>query len=954
MKKILIAILTVVSALFLNAAEKIKITDNGKPCAEIIIGEKPTRSVQFSAFELQYVVKLMTGAELPIVKKPTGRFPIILGGAKKGEFKREAYSVSVTPKQIVLKGNDSPDFGKVDYKKPLTYPKPEFNYHSTLYAVYDFLEYCAGVRFYSPGELGIAMKKRKTLEVSPFERKYTPAEQGMRFVYCRNNILYQLRMRCNKLYGYINHNAFSLGYRYWGKTRHKPKAFVEKRPEYFAKYKSVPRYDVNVRSLYVNKKDPVPAQMCMSNKDIIPHFADEALSLYKGKPQPGTHIVFPRMEDCPFIYPFGEQDGANWCECNICESRFPQVEKRFRFNYIHYDFANQLFREMKKRDPNMGLIIFAYHQHLRYPDPKIVKLDPGIAICMVIQRDEWSPKGETYKWQSKAYHDWIKKEGKNRYLFTWEHYINPVSRARNVYKYKFFPQYTPKDTAEFYKQHVKHGMQGCFLQIYPDVNPLEAYLIMRTVWDPDYDTEKVLDEYYRMMYAEAAAPMKAFFEEMERIALNPRNYPRTKQKLHSQAVNWSLGTHARMKKLDGYIKQAQKLVKDPDAKKRLDQFIATVWNQALQGRKDYDKRLSLEKLPPPSLGIAYIGKNNTPTERDWTYTQGTNEWTFLNTSKKLSAKESPKIKMICNDKDLFIRYSEKSKYAWEHRDQSMWFNGVEMFFAKQKDRPYYQVAVSTDGKTYAGLQQDRDGYIIGTDNVFPVEVLRNELKPESWTFTIKIPWAKLELVPGAPYFTNLARTRRVRKTSTNLAWSHMIPNTPYMDNLYRMGQLYLPQVSLNKTVDINGSFKKNARNEFPVSWRQTMPSVKQGIFIKTANNSVQLNAKNQTVMLLCGKGFPIRYGDKIRVSFKVWGSGKAFVRTSLYAPEHAKSIKLRGRRDTPVFAVPAKPETKTFELVVTGNLRWRDIYTSLPSLCAVKGAVVNFSDLKITVNPKEK
>ena len=112
MKKIFTITLLFIVVLFSAEANGIIIMENGIPKAEIITGEKPTRAVQFAAYELRHVIKLMTGAELPIVKKATGKFPIILGGAKKGEFKREAYSVSVTPEQIVLKGNDSPDFGK--------------------------------------------------------------------------------------------------------------------------------------------------------------------------------------------------------------------------------------------------------------------------------------------------------------------------------------------------------------------------------------------------------------------------------------------------------------------------------------------------------------------------------------------------------------------------------------------------------------------------------------------------------------------------------------------------------------------------------------------------------------------------------------------------------------------------------------------------------------------------
>ena len=53
------------------SAEQITIVKDRKPQAEIVIGEKPTKSVQFSALELQHIVQMMTGAKLPIVNKQT-------------------------------------------------------------------------------------------------------------------------------------------------------------------------------------------------------------------------------------------------------------------------------------------------------------------------------------------------------------------------------------------------------------------------------------------------------------------------------------------------------------------------------------------------------------------------------------------------------------------------------------------------------------------------------------------------------------------------------------------------------------------------------------------------------------------------------------------------------------------------------------------------------------------
>lgn len=41
---------------------------------------------------------------------------------------------------------------------------------------------------------------------------------------------------------------------------------------------------------------------------------------------------------------------------------------------------------------------------------------------------------------------------------------------------------------------------------------------------------------------------------------------------------------------------AREVVKDPDAKKRIEHLYNYVWKQALQGRSEFDQRLAAEKL----------------------------------------------------------------------------------------------------------------------------------------------------------------------------------------------------------------------------------------------------------------------------------------------------------------------------------------------------------------------
>ena len=142
-------IFTLLGAFLLQAAEMTLVRD-GKPEAVILLdAEKNTKSAQMGAFELQYHVRLITGAELPIVTEaPAGKLVIKIGG-ENGDIKEEATRIRFTPNKILLTGGDTADYGKVDYKKPGTFPSVNYHWKGSLFAVYDFLEDYCDVHFYN-------------------------------------------------------------------------------------------------------------------------------------------------------------------------------------------------------------------------------------------------------------------------------------------------------------------------------------------------------------------------------------------------------------------------------------------------------------------------------------------------------------------------------------------------------------------------------------------------------------------------------------------------------------------------------------------------------------------------------------------------------------------------------------------------------------------------------------
>ena len=134
MKKQFIAVFLFLFALLLGAEELI-LVEKGVPKCEIIVGEKPVRSAQFAAMELQYALQKITSSNVEIRAVPSGKQKVLIyvgqsaESRKKGfpnkELKKEFYLVDYNGNDIFLMGNDNEDYGKVDYSKWITFPKRE-------------------------------------------------------------------------------------------------------------------------------------------------------------------------------------------------------------------------------------------------------------------------------------------------------------------------------------------------------------------------------------------------------------------------------------------------------------------------------------------------------------------------------------------------------------------------------------------------------------------------------------------------------------------------------------------------------------------------------------------------------------------------------------------------------------------------------------------------------------
>ena len=95
--KYLIAVLLAVSAVAASAQEALKLVENGKACAELVIGGSAKPPERFAAEELSKWVEKITGAKLPVVEKALGaKVKVYLSTEHLGKFAQDAEWIADT------------------------------------------------------------------------------------------------------------------------------------------------------------------------------------------------------------------------------------------------------------------------------------------------------------------------------------------------------------------------------------------------------------------------------------------------------------------------------------------------------------------------------------------------------------------------------------------------------------------------------------------------------------------------------------------------------------------------------------------------------------------------------------------------------------------------------------------------------------------------------------------
>ncbi|NLZ63268.1 MAG: DUF4838 domain-containing protein [Lentisphaerae bacterium] len=499
------------------------------PGFEIVLPEK-TPLLKYAASELQTCIGQATGQQVPIVEAPSegDALSLILGrnsyleaaGLQLEELPREGYYIRRIGNRVYLAGRDS------DTQVPLRVWGQRYQ-RGTLSATYDFLERFLGVRFYFPGEFGTVIPEISELRLPANIDIIEAPDLAMRQYYNGGNCEFYDAGPHLKGHALNNLNIVRLrleesnvpfchGTAYLNLS----KRFAQEKPEFFALMPDGKRFSADVQSQKHSE------QLCFSNPGLRDAIAQDAIDYLSAKnaderkaaalargmtywsgsvASPGYFCVMPN-------------DWLYMCNCEQCLAatgfggrNYPSdPETQLRASNHIWGFTADIARRVQKAGLPGIITQMAYTPYTSIPS---IDLPDNIVVQVAV--NGMTRTGDNSE-EDALLAGWKKKTGQPVALWTY-----PGKHMQKA-AMKGIPVMIPKAVGKYVADRADL-IFGTYLESETDYfifNYLVYYVFAKVSWDTSTDIDALLDEHYRLMYAEAAALFQEMFEQMEDFWLN--------------------------------------------------------------------------------------------------------------------------------------------------------------------------------------------------------------------------------------------------------------------------------------------------------------------------------------------------------------------------------------------------------------------------------------------------
>lgn len=426
---------------------------NRKPVGRIIVPSN-NETDKCAANLMQDFTKRISGAELPIVfaAATPKKGDVLIESKQVNGVKEDGFSLSTKDGYLHIIGGTG---------------------NGSIYGVVTLLEKYLGCNYW--GENEYSVPSLATIELKAIDMTDNPA-----FRYRQSQCYAMKTDTVYKLWNRLEEPNETFAANYWVHTFDKllPSAvYGEKHPEYY--------------SYFNGKRHPGKAsQWCLTNPEVFEIVAARLDSIFKANPD--KHIISVSQNDGNYTN----------CVCDNCKA-VDEYEGALSGNVIR--FLNKL----AARFPDKEFSTLAYLYTMN--PPKHVKPLPNVNIMLCdidCKREVSLPENESGQAFMKAMEGW---SAITNNIFVWDYGIN-----FDGYLTPFPNFHILKDNIKLFKDH--HATMH-FSQIAGsrggDFAELRAYMVSKLMWNPEADSDSLMERFLNGYYEEAAPYIYEYIKVME-------------------------------------------------------------------------------------------------------------------------------------------------------------------------------------------------------------------------------------------------------------------------------------------------------------------------------------------------------------------------------------------------------------------------------------------------------
>jgi hypothetical protein len=518
-----------------GTAAELKLTEDSRPGAVIVLAEAPSPAARKAAAVLQDHFEAVSGAELKVTSKAglqiDAKNRVVLAGEphKPNVFLLVGESSLTKRLGLTCEGLGPGGVAIETLPNAIALFGPDEQTPSdpwgTLYAVAVFLEDALGCRCLWPGESGKVIPRRATITVGEIRHRYTPPIQQRRI----RSLSYSDRLQVGldrlgftkddytrlreeatkvsvadpgwfqwqRLGGTMNLRSGHAFGRYWEKHG-------REHPEWFAMQPNGSRD----QALAGDR-----ARLCVSNPELEQIARDKIaeLSADPGQksvsvaPNDGGRLTFCMCEKCKQLDP---PEGRP-IRLQYDDASGARIERRY-FDYVSLTdrmawFYNRIAERVTKAYPDALLVADAYSVYSAPPVRE--KLHSNIVIRFV-PMTYLSDEG-----RRQALRDWDAWSQAAAKIYFRPNFLNGARREGTllVFAHKM---------AEDLGYLAQNGLVGtdfdsCLHNW--STHGLNYYLLAKLLWNPESDVDLLIDDYCQTGFGPAAGPVRDYFVQVERL-----------------------------------------------------------------------------------------------------------------------------------------------------------------------------------------------------------------------------------------------------------------------------------------------------------------------------------------------------------------------------------------------------------------------------------------------------